>query len=141
MNTPNLSKLFITNQTTEKIDPGIFESVFQILEKGEKIPNGKTVDLVLCNNDAIQRINKKFRGVNKPTDVISFKSDFCQSDSLGEIIIDLNTAEMQRGDKSLKRELQELFLHGFLHILGYDHISAKDKNTMSQIENKYLKAL
>jgi probable rRNA maturation factor len=131
----------ITNNTDANIDHRMFQTVYEAVKNGENLQKDKTIDLIFCKSDAMQSINKKYRGADKPTDVLSFACDFAESISWGEIIIDVETAEMQRCDKTLNRELQELFLHGFLHILGYDHIKTKDKDVMTHKENKYLQAL
>lgn len=85
---------------------------------------------VLITTDAeIQRLNNRFRGINKPTDVLSFpqyksRAQIPQNaENLGDIIISLPRAEAQAAEfgHSLRRELAFLAAHGLLHLLGYDH--------------------
>ena len=98
----------------------------------EKIANSLTsreIDLTLCYNNTIQAYNKEYRQKNQPTDVLSFpiKSDIIVSDEipmpLGSIVISVDYV-VQKAEElkhSREDELALLFIHGLLHILGYDH--------------------
>lgn len=103
------------------------------------------------DNDEIQTINKEYRQIDKPTDVISFafldnmsnKEEMLQSEDvvvLGEIYISIPKAIEQatQYSHSLHRELSFLFVHGLLHLLGYDHIEKEDEVIMFELQDKIL---
>jgi len=98
----------------------------------EKIANSLTsreIDLTLCYNNTIQAYNKEYRQKNQPTDVLSFpiESDIIVSDEipmpLGSIVISVDYVVQKAEELNHSRddELALLFIHGLLHILGYDH--------------------
>jgi len=94
-------------------------------------------------------LNTKYRGIDKPTDVLSFslqegdvKSPEVESDKLlGDIIISAETAKMQADslNHNMERELTVLLIHGLLHLTGYDHEEDKDYNIMRKKESEILK--
>lgn len=90
----------------------------------------------------IQTVNQEFRGKDKPTDVLSFPTDFLDDEkvpTLGDIIISVETAKRQ--SKNLQHELVKLFNHGLLHLLGFDHekVTPKERQRMKSWEKKLLK--
>lgn len=84
------------------------------------------LSVVLCSDDEIQTINSKWRGVDKPTDVLSFPQDDPDGVVLGDVIISVNTAQRQADDANISflDEIRILLVHGLLHLLGYDHEGA-----------------
>ena len=110
------------------------------------------VSVLISDDDFIQTINKQYRNVDRPTDVLSFvlledeDSDeplyFGESDKiiLGDIVISAERAKEQSEDfgHSFTRELCYLLVHGILHLLGYDHESDSDKQAMRKMEEKVL---
>lgn len=102
----------------------------------------KTINLILIDDQEIQEINKTYRGKNKSTDVISYQvadNDFVVGDDdsiFGEIVISYQTAIEQAKELrvSLFERLLVLFIHGFVHILGYDH--EKSVAAAKQMVNK-----
>ena len=141
MNIPKIKPVILTNKTEEKIDPDIFEELFLLVISGESQPSDSFVNLELTNDGTIRQLNKKFLGRDKITDVLSFTADIPDINLIGDIIIDTNVAKRQKEDRTVKKELQILFLHGLLHCLGYDHLSVTDKKIMDAKENKYLNLL
>jgi probable rRNA maturation factor len=131
--------LEIINQTTQIIDEKIFVNLAQEILLGEGKDETSEVSLTLCDGEQIQKLNKQYRGNNKKTDVLSFEMDIPGVPMLGDIIIDIEVADAQKGIKSLSYELQVLFIHGLLHLLGHDHIKTKDKEIMQFKEKKYRK--
>lgn len=102
------------------------------------------VAIVLADDDFVKDLNSKYRGKNKPTNVLSFPdSDFSLSHNLGDIILAIETIETEAKEqkKSLHAHTTHLLIHGFLHLLGYDHIEEKDAEKMEQKEIKILKKL
>lgn len=109
------------------------------------------VSVSLVDNKYIHRINKKYRHIDRPTDVISFAflDDGHQYDkvlykegmvALGDIYISVEKANEQANEygHSIKRELCFLFTHGLLHLLGYDHINKEDEEKMFSLQDKIL---
>lgn len=96
------------------------------------------VTLLLTDDDQLRTLNKEYRGIDAPTDVLSFATGDSmpgmEEDEayLGDIIISVPTAERQAklGGHSLKAELQLLAVHGTLHLLGYDHEDLDEKDRM-----------
>jgi probable rRNA maturation factor len=107
--------------------------------------------LLLSDDNEIKKLNKKFRKKNKSTDVLSFpfqsKSDLrkkIKKDKeiyLGDIIINLNKIRKNKVKKSFKIEFDRLWIHGLVHLFGYDHIKKKDFLKMIQIEKKYFELM
>ncbi|MCD8204759.1 MAG: rRNA maturation RNase YbeY [Coprobacillus sp.] len=111
-----------------------------------------SVDLV--DNKAIHTLNKEYRGVDRPTDVLSFAYLEALSDSekanlkgqdveIGDLVISLDKMKEQAKEygHSEKRELSFLFLHGVLHLLGYDHQNEKEEKEMFSLQDKILEEL
>lgn len=93
-----------------------------------------TLTLLLTNNKEIQKLNKKFRNKNKPADVLSFPlkgKEQKKQKYLGDIII---STQQGKGEKLLL-----LFIHGYLHLLGYDHMTYKEEKIMFRLQDKILK--
>tara|TARA_X000000950_G_scaffold1523_1_gene1651 strand:- start:1456 stop:1923 length:468 start_codon:yes stop_codon:yes gene_type:complete len=117
-------------------------SVNKILKK-----NNILCTLLLSDDKEIKFLNKKFRKKNKPTDVLSFpfqkKSELKKKLKkekeiyLGDIIISLNKIKNKKTSKKFKFEFDRLWIHGLVHLIGYDHKKYKDFLKMSQIEKKY----
>lgn len=135
----------ITNLTNENIDEKELESVInkvsEILDVSDSI-----VSIVLTDNKNIHEINKTYRGIDRETDVISFAlndDETCNSfvRVLGDIYISIDKAKSQAEEygHSLKRELSFLTVHGFLHLLGYDHMEKEDEIKMFSLQNEILK--
>mgnify|MGYP002515590261 CR=1 FL=1 len=129
-----------------------YEFVFKELMKKTflrlNIKSNYVVDVTICDNAFIHEINKDYRGVDRPTDVISFaffddkeeKASDIIPTSLGEIIISYEKAEEQAVlyGHTVKREMSFLFVHGLLHLLGYDHMKLEDEKIMFGLQNEIL---
>ena len=98
------------------------------------------VSLVLAGDRALRALNARYRGKDKPTDVLSFPSDDVHA-GLGDIVISVETAERNARElnRTLPQELDVLALHGFLHVLGYDHET--DDGTMDRLEARLRRRL
>ena len=105
--------------------------------------------LLLSNTKVIKKLNSKFRKKNKSTDVLSFpfyekknlkkKIKNEKEIYLGDIIINLNKIRSKKNIKNFKLEFDKLWIHGLVHLFGYDHEKEKDYRKMSQVEKNYLK--
>ena len=133
--------IILDNRTNKNYPLKIFESVFNIVQKNENIGKNSFVNLVLIEDDTIRKINKQYRGLDKRTDVISFPSECKEIPLLGDIIIDIKIANNQKANMEIESELQRIFLHGLLHLLGYDHISTKQRQLMDGKEYYYCKLI
>jgi rRNA maturation RNase YbeY len=98
------------------------------------------VALVLGGDRLVHRLNRQYRGKDRPTDVLSFPGDGAEG-SLGDIVISLDTAARNARSlgRTLPQELEVLALHGFLHVLGHDHET--DDGTMDRIERRLRRRL
>lgn len=98
------------------------------------------VAVVLADNDFVQELNNKYRDKNQPTNVLSFPN---QDNNLGDIILAIETIENEAKEqgKTFHNHATHLLVHGFLHLLGYDHIEAKDADKMEKKEIKILSKL
>lgn len=109
---------------------------------GEKM-SGKVM-LTMVGDTEIQALNKEYRGLDKATDVLSFsyfgQERFPGDDVVGEIAISVPTAKKQAKDhgKTLNEELQFLFLHGLLHVFGFDHIKKNERKIMFDLQDKII---
>ena len=120
----------------------------------EKLVNSKLIITVtLTNSEYIKDINYKYRNINKETDVLSFpmfekqeldnkikSNDFLYEDILGDIIISIQRVKEQAQEygHSFERELSYMIVHGFYHLMGYDHIEENDKKIMRAKEDNIL---
>jgi len=118
-----------------------FPKKFQFLNK--KI----YLTLLLSNNKNIKKLNKKFRNKNKHTDILSFpfkqKQKKFKEDYLGDIIISYNYMNKPKNLNTydFKEKVTKIFIHGFLHLLGFDHIKKKDYSKMFGEEEKIFKSV
>lgn len=110
------------------------------------------VNIVLTNPKNIKKINKEQRNINKETDVLSFpmfeKEELenlnnSNEDILGDIVISIEQVKKQAIEygHSFEREIAYMAVHGFYHLLGYDHMEENDKKIMRQKEENILKKL
>ena len=108
----------------------------------EKIANEftkKDIELILTNSSEIQKINKDYRNINKPTDVLSFPLEDIPNAPLGTIVISIDKvleAAIEYNHSPLE-ELTLLFIHGLLHLLGFDH--EIDSGEMREKEKEIIK--
>jgi probable rRNA maturation factor len=98
------------------------------------------VALVLTGDRAVRRLNARYRGLDRPTDVLSFPGPGGEA-GLGDIVISVDTAARNARSlgRTLPQELDVLALHGFLHVLGYDHET--DDGTMDRLERRLRRSL
>lgn len=111
------------------------------------------VSVVVTGDEEIRTLNREFRGIDEPTDVLSFPLEEWEGDPaegvpvgeilLGDVVISLERARSQADEygHSLLRELGFLAVHGVLHLLGYDHETEDDRRAMREREEAVLSAL
>ena len=120
-----------------------FNKICKKFPKKYKFLNKKvSLSLLLSNNTNIRKLNKSFRNKNKSTDILSFpinrKIKISKNTYLGDIIISYNYLDKPKSQdlKSFKEKVIKIFIHGFLHLLGFDHVKKKDYIKMSKEEDK-----
>ncbi len=125
-----------------------FKKICKAFPKKYKFLNKKvTFTLLLSNNKNIKKLNKVFRKKNKSTDILSFplnkKIKISKNIYLGDIIISYNYLDKPRSQdlNSFKEKVTKIFIHGFLHLLGFDHKKNKDYSKMIKEENLLLKSV
>ena len=131
----------------------LIEKVIKKCFEEEKILDTNLyVSITLTNPQNIKSINKQYRNIDKETDVLSFPmfekeeikqlllKDYKIEDVLGDIIISIQKVEEQAKlyGHTFERELAYMLVHGFYHLMGYDHIEEKDKEQMRPKEEKIL---
>ena len=101
-----------------------------------------SLTLLLSNNRNIRTLNKDFRNKNKATDILSFpfneKTRIKKETYIGDIIISYDFINKPKSQKFkiFKEKLIKLFIHGYLHLLGFDHVKYKDFKKMEKIEQQ-----
>ncbi len=120
-----------------------FNQICKSFPKKYKFLNRKiSLSLMLSNNRNIKKLNKEFRNKNKSTDILSFpakqKIKISRQTYIGDIIISYNFINKPKSQKlkSFKEKLIKTFIHGFLHLLGFDHKKDKDYKKMLKEEEK-----
>jgi probable rRNA maturation factor len=116
------------------------------LDYSAKLMNDKNdylVSVAIVSPREIKKLNKIYRKKDAVTDVLSFESEDefgLDEEGIGEIIICLDQAKKQARELkySYKKEINRLVLHGYLHLLGFDHIKNKDAKTMEALEEKIM---
>ena len=125
-----------------------FKKICSLFPKKYQFPNKKvSFTLLLSNTRGIKKLNKVFRNKNKPTDILSFpfskKIKITKTTYIGDIIISYNFIDKPKSQnlKIFKEKVTKTFIHGFLHLLGFDHIQNKDYKKMLREEEKLYKTV
>jgi probable rRNA maturation factor len=97
--------------------------------------------IAFVSDTRIRQLNRQFRGIDKPTDVLSFPAEAPAELNLGDIAVSVDTAAAQAKENGLEfeNEIQQLILHGLLHLSGYDHET--DNGEMNRFELKLRRTL
>ena len=123
------------NQTTEDTSgaEGLIQSIFNVVNEPHEM------NIVFMTKEQIQEMNRTYRNIDKVTDVISFPDQ--EDNYIGDIFICLDRAKEQAIDygHSNEREIGFLAVHGYLHLLGYDHHSEADEKNMFAKQEEILK--
>ena len=114
------------------------------------------INIILTNPEEIKRINKEYRNIDKETDVLSFpmfqkeeieeiikKKENIVTDILGDVVISIPRVyeQAEEYNHSFERELSYMVVHGFYHLMGYDHMEEEEKKIMRQKEENVLQKL
>ena len=137
-----VSESNLWNKKIKKPDV-FFQSLLQVFPKKYRFIKKKvSLTILLSNNKNIKKLNKKFRNKNKSTDVLSFPSEtkinIKKSPYIGDIVISYEFINKRKALSALEfnSKVTKIFIHGFLHLLGYDHIKLKDFKEMLIEEKK-----
>ncbi len=143
-----MNEVEIFNETGEKIDE--LSDVEMVILKATQHQKLEHVEfnIIIVDNQMIHTLNQKWRGVDRETDVITFALEdeknmiLMGNRVLGDIYISIDQAKLQAKEygHSLKRELCFLAVHGFLHLLGYDHMTKEEEEKMFHLQKEILDA-
>ena len=141
---------FVFDNEVENFENNYEQDFTAIIEQALKtlgIEDDVEVSCVLVDDERIHEINREYRHIDRVTDVITFALEDEQSPFvegmprlLGDIFISYDRAVEQASDygHSLKREMSFLFVHGLLHLLGYDHMEKEEEKIMNDLQEKIL---
>ena len=125
-----------------------FDKICNAFPKKYKFVNKKiSLSLLLSNNKNIKKLNKEFRNKDKSTDILSFPFNknikISKKTYIGDIIISYNFINSPKSQTVIlfKKKLIKIFIHGFLHLLGFNHIKNKDYNKMLKEEMKIYQSI
>ena len=130
----------VSRQRKQKIDTQAWET-FAARAAGAIGKSESSATIAFVSDKTIRQLNRQFRAVDKPTDVLSFPADDEDKSSLGDIAISVDTAAKQAKENGLTfdEEVAQLILHGLLHLCGYDHET--DNGEMNRLELRLRKKL
>ncbi len=125
-----------------------FNTLCKFFPEKFKFNNKKVyLTVLLSNNKTIKNLNKKFRNKNNHTDILSFPFEQETKNQkevyLGDIIISFNHMNKPKNQNKteFKKKTMKIFIHGFLHLIGFDHINNKDYKKMLEYEQKIFKSV
>lgn len=137
----------IADPYTSLIGPALIErSAIMTLELQGSIPESD-LTIFVTDDSRIHQLNQEYRQIDAPTDVLAFPAGYTDPDTahryLGDIIVSFDQArnQAQRSENTVEDELQLLVVHGVLHLLGFDHDKADDKEKMWLVQNQILNHL
>lgn len=142
-------EITLLNKTNADIEEyqSLFETIAKSAENRLSLPDDYELSVTFVRSRTIHTINRDYRGIDRPTDVISFAiRDDLDEDipeeikDLGDIFINIDYARKQAIEygHSYKREVAFLFTHGMLHCLGYDHMKPEDEKVMFVLQDEIL---
>jgi len=141
---PTINFIFLDKRWKKAIQ-NLQDDASFIIDKATRILNqdfsGKEMSVVLTNNAKMHNLNKTFRHKDKPTNVLSFSSK--EEGELGDIILGFETVIQEAEERKIppQHHTLHLIVHGFLHLLGYDHENDKDTYYMESLEIQILNEL
>lgn len=137
-----------TDVETDGVDTSALEQLAARALEAEAVTRPSELSIVLTDDAAVRELNRTYRGVDAPTDVLSFAQseggEFAlpegEAPHLGDVIISLGTARRQAAEYglALQDEVSHLLVHGVLHLLGYDHEQPQDAQNMRAHEDAIL---
>ncbi|WP_202620537.1 rRNA maturation RNase YbeY [Methylocystis heyeri] len=114
-------------------------------QSGARLAEDCELCITFCDDEEIRALNAQWRGQDKPTNVLSFPTpgDLAKKPLLGDIVIAFETVAREAGeqDKTLADHTAHMIIHGFLHLIGYDHETPAEAEVMEALERRSAKAL
>ena len=147
---------YLEEKENAKYEEIIEKVIKKCFEVENLIDSQLYISIILTNPENIHKINKEYRNVDKPTDELSFpmfekeeidqkiaEKDFEHEDVLGDIVISIEQVQNQAEEygHGFEREFAYMIVHGFYHLMGYDHMEEEDKLIMRQKEENILNSL
>jgi len=141
-------EIYLTDEVKSDFSEDFIKRISERVLEKLQIDKNLKVSVLVTNDCEIQSINKDYRNIDKPTDVLSFPQfdkieDIMDGALLGDIVISIDTLKKQANENEIdvKREAAFLIIHGFLHLLGYDHIDEGEEEVMYDLQENILKSL
>ena len=147
---------YLNEEENKEYEKTIEKVIHKCFAEENLLDSKLIMTITLTTPEEIRKINKQYRNIDKATDVLSFpmfekeeldekikNKDFLYEDVLGDIIISIDKVKEQAEEygHSFERELSYMLVHGFYHLMGYDHIEEEDKKVMRPKEEKILNSL
>ena len=116
------------------------EKFNNLLNKFKITSNVQEISIFLTNNEKMRQLNLRFRKKNKPTDVLSFPINIVKKKIgyLGDIAISYEIVNKRSKKSNFNYEFDKMWVHGYLHLLGYDHKKTREFEKMYKLEKKIL---
>ena len=143
-------EVYLDNSQSLPLDEALWRDRLETMMRLEGLPENAQVSVTFVDDAAIHELNREHRGVDRPTDVLSFPQFEADEEIpegmphvLGDLVVSLETARRQAEEygHSEEREIAFLLVHGFLHLLGYDHETAEDEAEMREEQRVLLDRL
>ena len=111
-----------------------------LLKKFKTTSNAQEISIFLTNSEKMRQLNLRFRKKNKPTDVLSFPINIVKKKIgyLGDIAISYEIVNKRSKNSNFNYEFDKMWVHGYLHLLGYDHKKIREFEKMHKLEKKIL---
>lgn len=139
-------EVLMTDEVNSNFEEHFFEMIAEkVLNKLYTKLQDIQISLLITDDEQIKQLNALYRNIDKPTDVLSFpqfeKDEEINSGMLGDVVISIDTLREKASDADIseEREMAFLFIHGLLHLLGYDHeTSEEEENIMFELQESIL---
>lgn len=138
-------EILITDETESGLKPELFQQAAEsVMEELDTSFEECEISLLICGDSQIKELNKEYREKDYATDVLSFPmadNPYDEGGMLGDIVISLDTAkkQAQEADIALEREISFLFIHGLLHLMGFDHeLGEAEEEEMFSLQEEIL---
>ncbi|MBU0646826.1 rRNA maturation RNase YbeY [Patescibacteria group bacterium] len=131
----------VNNQTKKKINLTLIKKTTELFLQFYNL-NKKEVSIAFVNDLVSKKLNKTYRGIDKPTDVLSFSmQDVDNKNFLGEIIINYEQIirQAKQAENTIQQELIFILVHGLLHLIGYDDATEKGAEKMEKLGKEFIK--
>jgi probable rRNA maturation factor len=136
-----MTRLSFQGELPRGISEDLVERFAEYILEQESPHISYEISLLLTDSESMRQYNLRYRGVDSPTDVLSFEGECLDlgmdSMRLCDIIIDTNQVFKQKGKNTYKEEFWQVLIHALLHLAGHDHIKPADKTKMEDAEDNY----